>query len=383
MIIKLKWLWKNKKDEDQTVIRNKVRLVAKGYAQEEGIDFEESFTPVAGLEAVQIFVAHAVHKSFPIYQMDMKMEFLNGPLKEEVYVAQPEGFVDPDHPGKVYLLRKVWGGGIQFLGDKLVSYCLRNKTALQMSSAEAEYVELLQVLCSSNVDEGHNFSLSAINYNNNSCLSILSERIGMTMVDTPAGTGEHPSDTNVFTMKMEILLEPASNKLLEESHVISDAEEDEENPSKQGRSLIKELDLDAGISLMQLKQRRYIENVQTYTRRRRAVSTGRGGVSTASRVVSTAGVKAKDKGKGVMQESEPLKKIKREFKVQMSIDEELAQKVHEEEQTRFNAEQEAKFKAEQEQERLDHEAAMKIQEELDAAKRQRMTQVHQAALRLY
>ncbi|GJX05610.1 hypothetical protein Tco_0191526 [Tanacetum coccineum] len=169
----------------------------------------------------------------------------------------------------------------------------------------------------------------------------------------------------------------------EESHVISDAEEDEENPSKQGRSLIKELDLDAGISLMQLKQRRYIENVQTYTRRRRAVSTGRGGVSTASRVVSTAGVKAKDKGKGVMQESEPLKKIKREFKVQMSIDEELAQKVHEEEQTRFNAEQEAKFKAEQEQERLDHEAAMKIQEELDAAKRQRMTQVHQAALRLY
>ncbi|GJY87663.1 retrovirus-related pol polyprotein from transposon TNT 1-94 [Tanacetum coccineum] len=106
MIIKLKWLWKNKKDEDQTVIRNKVRLVAKGYAQEEGIDFEESFTPVAGLEAVQIFVAHAVHKSFPIYQMDMKMEFLNGPLKEEVYVAQPEGFVDPDHLEKVYLLRK-------------------------------------------------------------------------------------------------------------------------------------------------------------------------------------------------------------------------------------------------------------------------------------
>ncbi|GKC34379.1 retrovirus-related pol polyprotein from transposon TNT 1-94, partial [Tanacetum coccineum] len=65
MIIKLKWLWKNKKDEDQTVIRNKARLVAKGYAQEEGIDFEESFAPVARLEAVRIFVAHAAHKSFP------------------------------------------------------------------------------------------------------------------------------------------------------------------------------------------------------------------------------------------------------------------------------------------------------------------------------
>ncbi|GJU09642.1 retrovirus-related pol polyprotein from transposon TNT 1-94 [Tanacetum coccineum] len=95
MVIKLKWLWKNKNDEDQSVIRNKTRLVAKGYAQEEGIDFEESFAPVARLEAVRIFVAHAAHKSFPIYQMDVKTAFLNGPLKEEVYVAQPKGFVDP------------------------------------------------------------------------------------------------------------------------------------------------------------------------------------------------------------------------------------------------------------------------------------------------
>ncbi|GJU48623.1 retrovirus-related pol polyprotein from transposon TNT 1-94 [Tanacetum coccineum] len=87
-----------------TVIRNKARLVAKGYAQEEGIDFEESFAPVARLEAVRIFVAYAAHKSFLIYQMDVKMAFLNGPLKEEVYVAQPDGFVDPDHPKKVYRL---------------------------------------------------------------------------------------------------------------------------------------------------------------------------------------------------------------------------------------------------------------------------------------
>ncbi|GJT84963.1 retrovirus-related pol polyprotein from transposon TNT 1-94 [Tanacetum coccineum] len=109
-VIKLKWLWKNKKDEDQTVIRNKARLVAKGYAQEEGIDFDESFAPVARLEAVRIFVAYAAHKSFPIYQMDVKTAFLNGPLKEEVYVAQPDGFVDPDHPDKVYRLRKALYG---------------------------------------------------------------------------------------------------------------------------------------------------------------------------------------------------------------------------------------------------------------------------------
>ncbi|GKC01702.1 retrovirus-related pol polyprotein from transposon TNT 1-94 [Tanacetum coccineum] len=74
-------------DEDQTVIRNKARLVAKGYAQDEGIDFEESFAPVARLEAVQIFIAYVAHKSFPIYQMDVKTTFLNDPLKEEVYVA--------------------------------------------------------------------------------------------------------------------------------------------------------------------------------------------------------------------------------------------------------------------------------------------------------
>ncbi|GJU41980.1 retrovirus-related pol polyprotein from transposon TNT 1-94 [Tanacetum coccineum] len=82
------------------------RLVAKGYAHEEGIDFEESYAPVARLEAVQIFVACAAHKSFPIYQMDVKMAFLNDPLKEEVYVAQLDGFVDPNHPKKVYHLRK-------------------------------------------------------------------------------------------------------------------------------------------------------------------------------------------------------------------------------------------------------------------------------------
>ncbi|GKA03098.1 retrovirus-related pol polyprotein from transposon TNT 1-94 [Tanacetum coccineum] len=95
---------------DKTVIRNKARLVAKGYAQEEGIDFEESFAPVARLEVVRIFVAYATHKSFLIYQMVMKMAFLNGPLKEEVYVAQPDGFVDPDHPEKVYRLRKALYG---------------------------------------------------------------------------------------------------------------------------------------------------------------------------------------------------------------------------------------------------------------------------------
>nr|GEZ14246.1 uncharacterized mitochondrial protein AtMg00810-like [Tanacetum cinerariifolium] len=96
------------KDEDNTIIRNKALLVAKGYAHEEGIDF--SFALVARLEAVHIFVAYAPCKSFPIYKMDVKMTFLNGPLKEEFYVAQPDGFVDLDHPEKVNHLRKALYG---------------------------------------------------------------------------------------------------------------------------------------------------------------------------------------------------------------------------------------------------------------------------------
>nr|GFB04413.1 integrase, catalytic region, zinc finger, CCHC-type, peptidase aspartic, catalytic [Tanacetum cinerariifolium] len=101
---------KNKRDEENTVIRNKSRLVAKGYAQKEGVDFEESFAPVARLEAVRLFIAYAAHRSFTIYQMDVKMAFLYGPWKEEVYVNQPDGFVDPYHPDKVYRLKKALYG---------------------------------------------------------------------------------------------------------------------------------------------------------------------------------------------------------------------------------------------------------------------------------
>nr|GEV75248.1 retrovirus-related Pol polyprotein from transposon TNT 1-94 [Tanacetum cinerariifolium] len=100
----------NKKDDDQTVIHNKVRFAAKGYVQEEGIDFKESFAPVARLEAVQIFIAYGAQKSFLIYQVDVKTAFLNGPLKEEVYVTQPDGFIDHDHSEKVYHLRKALYG---------------------------------------------------------------------------------------------------------------------------------------------------------------------------------------------------------------------------------------------------------------------------------
>ncbi|GJW29222.1 retrovirus-related pol polyprotein from transposon TNT 1-94 [Tanacetum coccineum] len=102
--------FKVKLDEYSDVLKNKTRLVAKGYRQEEGIDFEESFALVARIEAIRIFIANAASKNMTIYQMDVKTTFLNGELKEEVYVSQPKGFVDPDHPTHVYRLKKALYG---------------------------------------------------------------------------------------------------------------------------------------------------------------------------------------------------------------------------------------------------------------------------------
>nr|GEX21461.1 retrovirus-related Pol polyprotein from transposon TNT 1-94 [Tanacetum cinerariifolium] len=113
----LKWLFKNKHDEEQTVIQNKSRLVVRGYRQEEGIDFEKSFTPVSMMEAIRIFLAYAAHKSFTLFQMDVKTAFLYGSLKKDVYVCQPEG-------------------------EKLVSWSSKKQDCMVLSTAEAEYMSL-------------------------------------------------------------------------------------------------------------------------------------------------------------------------------------------------------------------------------------------------
>nr|GEY07905.1 hypothetical protein [Tanacetum cinerariifolium] len=191
-VINLKWLWKNKRDEENTVIRNKSRLVAKGYAQKEGVDFEESFTPVARLEAVRLFIAYAAHKSFTVYQMDIKTAFLYGPLKEEVrdillmqiYVddiifgstnpnlskrfeklmhskfemsmmrelkfflgiqihQSPRGiFINQDKYAQEILKKHGMTSCDSIGGDKLVSWSSKKQDCTSMSFAEAEYVSL-------------------------------------------------------------------------------------------------------------------------------------------------------------------------------------------------------------------------------------------------
>ncbi|GJY87101.1 retrovirus-related pol polyprotein from transposon TNT 1-94 [Tanacetum coccineum] len=105
-----KWVYRNKKDERGIVIRNKARLVAQGHTQEEGIDYDEVFAPVARIEAIRIFLAYASYMGFMVYQMDVKSAFLYGQIEEEVYVCQPPSFNDPDHPNKVYKVVKALYG---------------------------------------------------------------------------------------------------------------------------------------------------------------------------------------------------------------------------------------------------------------------------------
>ncbi|GJR25840.1 putative ribonuclease H-like domain-containing protein, partial [Tanacetum coccineum] len=648
-----KWVYRNKKDERGIVVRNKSRLVAQGYKQEEGIDYDDVFAPIARVEAIRLFLAFASFMNFPVYQMDVKSAFLYGTIEEEVYVCQPLGFVDPEFPEKVYKVEKALYGLHQAPRawyETLSTYLLDNgfhrgqidktlfikrlkgdillvqvyvddiifgstKKSLcdefeqimhnrfQMSSmgeltfflglqvkqkedgifiSQDKYVgEILKKFGFSSIrtastpmetnkaltkDEDVQPKVSHLNavkrifkylkgqpklglwYPKDSPLILEAfsdsdyagasldrkstiggkrgrdtkipqsggppikvgdeavhkelgdrmERAATTAssleVEQDSGSGprtttartsangeveitatidgqvktiieaslrrhlklednggvatlpnseifdqlalmgtpstSQPPNTqptpdaeenvpmpyesplhNVHSLgrdegslslfeltlirrvkKLELIVKACKSS--RRARVVeSDDKQDLEDPSKQGRSLIEELDMDARISLVpphaadegrnddtqiydqpaeQLgvfsaaialanaaKQRRSIETTQTYTRRRRSVKTGNGRVSTASRIVSTAselgstaGVKAKDKGKAIMQEFEPPKKVKKRVQVQMSMDEELAKKVFEEEQ--------AKAMVEQEQERINFEAALEL-----------------------
>ncbi|GKD73803.1 retrovirus-related pol polyprotein from transposon TNT 1-94 [Tanacetum coccineum] len=168
MIIALKWIYKVKLDEYGDVLKNKARLVAKAYRQEEGIDFEESFAPVARIKAIRIFIANAASKNMTIYQIDVKTTFLNGELKEEVYASPTKkhlevryfrgtinwglwypkdtamaltAYANADHTG-CQDTRRSTSGSAQFLGDKLVSWSSKKQKSTVISTTEAEYIAM-------------------------------------------------------------------------------------------------------------------------------------------------------------------------------------------------------------------------------------------------
>nr|GEX26161.1 putative reverse transcriptase domain-containing protein [Tanacetum cinerariifolium] len=140
-----KWVFSNKKDEHGIVTKNKARLVAQGYSHEEGIAYDETFTPVARIEAIKIFLAFSTYMDFMVFQMDVKSAFVNEKLKEEVYVKQPPGFESSKFPNYVYYAgcnidRKSTSGACQILSGKLVCWSAKKQHSVTMSSAEAKYV---------------------------------------------------------------------------------------------------------------------------------------------------------------------------------------------------------------------------------------------------
>ncbi|GKA25086.1 putative ribonuclease H-like domain-containing protein [Tanacetum coccineum] len=140
-----KWIFRNKKDERGIVIRNKARLVAQGYTQEEVIDCDEVFSPVARIVAIKLFLAYASFMGFMVYQIDVKSAFLYGQIEEEVYVCQPLGFEDPDYPDKAYKVVKelyglhqapsAWEDGIFICQDKYVDEILKKFNYFDVKSA--------------------------------------------------------------------------------------------------------------------------------------------------------------------------------------------------------------------------------------------------------
>ena len=124
-----KWIYKNNTDEEGNAVRNKSRLVAHGYSQIEGIDFDETFAPVARLESISLLFGIACHLRIKLYQMDVKSAFLNGVLQEEVYVTQPKGFKDPHFPDHVYKLKRALYGLKQASRawyERLTDFLLKN-----------------------------------------------------------------------------------------------------------------------------------------------------------------------------------------------------------------------------------------------------------------
>nr|GEW17337.1 copia protein [Tanacetum cinerariifolium] len=411
--IETKWVFKNKKDKRGIVVRNKARLVAQGYTQDEGIDYDEVFVPVARIEAIRLFFAYASFMGFIVYQMDAKSAFL----------VVFDGMVMFLLWGKEFY----HGAGEEVKGmmnsrrEMRLWYLFHSKTKhieirhhFIRDSYEKKLIQVIKIYTDHNVADllTKAFDVSRFNFliaglakqydwigcNNTKDLRIT---LGFNRQALNEDTKLPQTSVPIPNVPDEAVYEEWDDSVERATTTAAslDAAQDSGNILKTQSMAMPNVPLPQGIGtggsprcqetigvpLFRLGLRGYLpphdspllrvntlgnaakKKVNTYTKRRRAVSTSSEGVSTASRIfstveesvktvgesmpVSTADVvqeRVKDKGKTIMQESEQPKKIKKRVQIQISLDEELAQKLHKEEQARYNAEQEAKFNAKQE-----------------------------------
>ncbi|GJT68775.1 putative ribonuclease H-like domain-containing protein [Tanacetum coccineum] len=464
-----KWVYKNKKEERGIVIRNKARLVAQCYTHEEGIDYDEVFAPLARIEAIRLFLAHASFKDFVVYQMDVNSAFLYGKIKEKVYVYQPLGFEDLEFPDKVYKVEKALYGLHQAPRawyETLSTYLLDNgfqrgriDKTLFIKRIKASRPDIMFAVCACArfqvtpkvlhlhavkrifrylKDYGYNFMNTKIFIDNESTIFIVKNPVfhsktkyieirhhfirdsyenrliqvikihtdhnvadlltkALDVTELPQTSEPIPNvpDEAVYeewddkveratTTTASLDVKQASGgspridgfmyNIVQESGELGgrleankeDDEDDLEDSSKQGR-MIEEVDQDTGVTLVspthsqedQPEDQLGVfsaakvladatkENVHTYTRSRRAVSTGCGGISSTSRlfstaeeIVSTAGASMPVSTAGMVQQ------------VNLSIPSPVV---------------------------IKDKAPMRLQEELDEEERQRMSRVHEAA----
>ncbi|GJY88821.1 putative ribonuclease H-like domain-containing protein [Tanacetum coccineum] len=455
-----KWVFRNKKDERGIEIRNKERLVAQGHRQEEGMYYEEVFALVARIKAIRLFLAYASFMGFLVYQMDVKSAFLYGTIEEEVYVTQPPGFKDPDHPDKVYKVVKAlyglhqapraWyetlanyllGNGFQrgkidqtlfikkqkgdillvqvyvddiifgstnkelctafeklmkdkfqmssmgeltfFLGlqvkqkedgifisqDKYVAEILKKFNYTDVKSAST-LVDLEKPLVkdgdADDVDVHlYRSMIGSLMYLTTSRPDIIYlkgkptlglwysrdspfELVAYTDSDYAGATQDRKSTTRDFLQKVsdEAVHKESSDRMEMDATTASSLEVEQKSEEEEPTELVE--DFGSGekgekeVIIAEAALNTASASISTVSPLR--VSTGEdiSGVETLVYIRRSA---SKDKGKAIMQESEPPNKIKKRVQVQISVDEELAKKVFEEEQVVFNAEQEAKYHA--------------------------------------
>nr|GEW13098.1 putative ribonuclease H-like domain-containing protein [Tanacetum cinerariifolium] len=374
-----KWVYRNKKDERGIVIRNKARLVAQGHTQEEGIDYEEVFAPVARIEAIQLFLAYAFFMGFMVYQMDVKSAFLYETIEEKVYVCQPSRFEDPDHPDKdspfdlvaysdsdyagASLDRKSTSGGCQFLRCRLISWQCKKQTVVATSSTKAEYVAAASCCAQdlpSTSQVQHTLPQSPLPQPPPQAqpqaadFPMMAQVLEITKLKRRVKRLERGNKAKILKLKRlkkvgtseriessdDNVIEDASNQGRMTDVLMVDKEDEKKTEEAMGagddqvkgrQADIYKIDIDHTSKVLSMQEdepevQEVVDVVTTAKLITEVVSAASEDPEKESIAIIPADTKSKDKGKGIMvEEPKPMKK-----KQHVEMDEEYARKLHEE-----------------------------------------------------